>query len=224
MKKLFKTVLVICLCIVLLAGILTVWQWNNIKAFFLSVKYSSEEIDMFHKENEQKIDEILSDLTQGNLQTLTDEEKELLLSGNLTGEEALAIIKNTAGAKTDTKNNGEYNDRVYDLVAQIYLLRSRFTGELANLEAEALSVKKNTPAKERTISKRLMYIESYTGRAVALEQQCDAEMESIINQIDAELEKTSSSKDLILEIRAVYASEKEIKKSQLLSKYSKYFK
>ncbi|MBR2500199.1 MAG: hypothetical protein IKB60_03880 [Clostridia bacterium] len=69
-----------------------------------------------------------------------------------------------------------------------------------------------------------MYIEAYTGRAVALEQQCDAEMENIIKEIEAELKKTSSGTELISEIRALYASEKEIKKSQLLSKYSKYFK
>ena len=63
---------------------------------------------------------------------LTDEEKALLLSGDLTEEEALAIIKESQGSKTDQTNSGEYNDRVYDLVAQIYLLRSKFTGELAN--------------------------------------------------------------------------------------------
>lgn len=224
MKKILKIVLIIFICIMILVGTLTIWQWNNIKAFFLSVKYSSEEIDTLYKENEQKIDEILSGFTQGNLHDLTDEEKALLLSGDLTEEEALAIIKESQGSKTDQTNSGEYNDRVYDLVAQIYLLRSKFTGELANLEAEALGVLKNTPKEERTISNKLTYVEHYTGRAVALEQQCDAEMEGIIKEIEAELEKTKSSKALISEIWTLYSSEKEIKKSQLLSKYSKYFK
>ncbi len=229
MKKVLKIILIAVLCIVVIVGSLAIWQWNNIKALFLSLNYSAEEIDTLYIENEQKINSILSDFTQGEMRGLSEEEKAQLLTGELTSEQALEIIKNVSKPKTDesvseNSNSKKYSDELYNLIAQIYLLRDEYTNELTKLESEAISVKHNMSKEQKTIPNKLKYIELYTGKAVALEKQCDAKMESIIKKIETELKNTGNDTALISQIRALYASEKEIKKSQLLNKYSKYLK
>ncbi len=257
MNKKLKIILIVLLVIAIAVGALVIWQWGNIKAVFMTFKYSEEEINTLIVENDEKIERILDEITPHNLRALTEEEMAKLQSGELTREEALLLIKglslsdeerlaleeaiqngtfknanepeSESGVNQKSGKNVDEKSKVNtsgvdDIIAEIYLLRAEYVNALSGLEAEAVSSAKSIPNKELTISKRLDFIESYTGRAVALEGQCDARMNSLIALLDEELKKTGGNRAVISEIRSVYASEKELKKSQLLSKYGKYFK
>ena len=196
MKKVLKIVLVVLLILVAVLGALTIWQWNNIRALFMSINYSTEEIDALSKENEEKISAVMGELTKAE----ADEAKE----------------ENTSEEKEADKG------KIDAIIAQIYKLRSEYVNALSALEAETKAAVKSVPKEQRTATRKLELIELYTGKAAKLEKQCDAKMESLISQIKAELKGNSDSSRLISEIRSLYSSEKELKKSQLLNKYKKY--
>ena len=196
MRKVIKTVLMVLLILIVLLGALTMWQWNNIKALFMSINYSTEEIDALSKENEKKISTVLKEITEADTPKIEEE--------------------NTSEEKKADKR------KIDDIIAKIYKLREEYVSELSMLEKEARATIKSVPKKERTATKKLELIELYTGKAAKLEKQCDAKMESLISQIKAELNGRSDNARLISEIRSLYSSEKELKKSQLLNKYKKY--
>ena len=194
MKKIVKTILIVLLILIVFSGALAVCQWNNIKALVMSVNYSAEEIEALSKKNEEKITTVLEELNETKI----------------TENEVEEDSSEKAKLKIDA------------VVAEIYKLRSEYVSALSNLEAEAKAMAKSIPKKQRTATKKLEMIEIYTGKAVALEKQCDAKMETLIAKIKAELKGRKESHSLVSEIRSLYESEKKIKKSQLLNKYKKY--
>lgn len=221
MKKTWKVLVIVLLILAIITGALVVWQWNNVKVFFTALQYSADEIDTLITENEGKLDSILNDLSEGDMRGLSDEERDMLLNGELSEEEAISLIqKHKEENATAPKDTG----RVDEIISRIYLLRSEYVGALSGLEAEAKAAAKKIPKAERTISKKLALIEAYTGRGAALEKQCDAKMENLIQELKAELQKTGGNTSIISEIRSTYASEKRLKKSQLFGKYSKHLK
>jgi len=237
MKKGLKITLIVFVVIAVVLGALAVWQWSNIKAVFMSFKYSSEEINALVAENEEETDRILKKITTSDMRHLTDEELSRLQSGELSEESALDLIKgcsesdNADGEKSEGKS-GKTSDvnysakasgsKIDDIIARIYLLRAEYVGALAGLESEAASYVRSIPSKEWNVSKKLEVVDTFTGRAAALEVQCDARMNSLIRELEAELRRTGGNVGIISEVESVYAAEKELKKSQFLSKYGKY--
>ena len=213
MKKVLKTVLILFLSIAVILGALALWQWENVKVIFMTINHSQEEIDALVLENEQKTAQLLKKFTDTELQNLTDEEIEKLSKGEMTEEEALKII-----------NKNKSADKIDDIISRVYVLRAEYIGALSALESEALGAKKSIPKEQKTISKKLELIDYYTGRAAELEKQCDAKMEALISELEAELQKSGRDMSLISEVRSAYQGEKSAKKSQLLAKYNKYLK
>lgn len=107
-------------------------------------------------------------------------------------------------------------NKLKNLLAQVYLMKSNFTGQLDGLIAQA---KQEYIAGKGTVSKYGIG-KRYIGIASGLEAQCDARMESLLGEIKAELQRTGGDTGLVNEIRAVYESEKSAKKAALIEKYS----
>lgn len=216
MKKFYLILSVIAILI----AVLIFWQWGNIKAVFLSLVYSSEQIETIVAEKEEKANEVLKETTSTEFRPLTEEEAAKLQDGSLTKEEALNIIKGETDQKNDTSDNGEIDN----IISEIYLLRSSYVSELASLENEAMRAAGAMPKKDRTASKKLSFVNYFVSKAVALEDKCDSQMENILSRLKVVLKKQGKGTALISEIRESYASQKMAKKTQLLNKYSKYIK
>lgn len=127
--------------------------------------------------------------------------------------------KITDVSKKDDKVTSASVDAV---IARIYLLRAEYLNALSALEGEAMSAASSIPKKDRTTSKKLELIERFTGKGASLEGQCDAKMEKLLTELKVALEKSGGNMSVISEIRSVYASEKQLKKSELMSKYNRY--
>lgn len=221
MKKVLKIVLIIVLILLLISGALLIWQWDNIKAITASVKYTPEVIDTLVTENENKIDEVFSNLTEGGmLSELTEEEQEKLLSGEMS-EEEIEHIKEVLETPKENKEDVAPS-RVDEIISKIYVLRADFVGKLNSLEQQALEERLVIKQGGVTITELVTFVNKYTSGATSLEKECDSKMNSYIKELEAELERLGMSTSIISEIRSVYKKEKELKKSQLLSKYSKY--
>lgn len=93
MKKSLKITLIIIL--ILLAGIsaAAIWQRDNIKAFYLGMKYSSpDEISALLDDNDKIIADALKEYNAGEITELDEEQKKELESGTLTEQEAVDIV------------------------------------------------------------------------------------------------------------------------------------
>ncbi len=103
-----------------------------------------------------------------------------------------------------------------NLIAQIYVLRADFSGQLDSLvgQAKAEYVANKGKNKAGIAGK-------YLRKATDLESSCDSQMEGILSQIDAEIKRTGGDSGIVSEIRSAYESEKSIKKANLLAKYNK---
>jgi len=225
-KKKTKRWIAFSVAMVLLMGMGAVayWQRNNISALIDSqtltqeertAKLAAREGDLLKKISEQ------DPAIQVN--PLTEEQEQLLKEGKLTPEAALDIImgkgdkavKTSAGSTPEEDTQTAGDSKLNSLIAQIYLLRSSFTGQLNGLVAQA---KQEYIAGGGKVSKESIAAR-YIGIAGGLEAQCDGQMEAILSQIKAELERTGGDMSLISQIRSTYRGEKSAKKAQLLSQF-----
>ncbi len=218
MKKVLKTLAIILLIFAIVLASLVVWQWGNIKVLLTSVRYATETIDTMVAENKEHINQVLNELTDVNMRELNDEEREKLLSGELSEEEAVKVIMNMPEGQQQS------DDKVDDIISRIYLLRAEYISRLSTLEKDARAKGKAALKQKISISERLSLIETYTGKAAALEKECDARMKSLIKELENELKRLGKDTGIVSDVREYYEVEKKLKKSQLLSKYSKYLK
>lgn len=218
MKK-KKTVILIILAVIIAGlGALIYWQWNNIEALKYFATYSEEERQNKLDENEKAISDILDGMSGIDISRLSDEAVKMLQNGELTEEEAIAIITNKTtldeikSGKATLSNN---SSNLETLIAKIYVLRSTYVGKLDSLVSQAYGEYKAGGDSDAIVDK-------YIGIASGMEGECDGQIESLLSQIKTELEKTGGDMSLINQIRTTYKNEKSIKKGDLLSKYSNY--
>lgn len=129
---------------------------------------------------------------------------------------------NADASKGDNTYNKGTSASVDAIIAKIYLLRAEYLNALSNLEGEARSAASSIAPKDRTTSKKLELVERFTSKGASLEGQCDAKMEKLLTELKVALEKSGGDMSVISQIRSVYASEKQLKKSELFSKYNSY--
>ena len=214
-----KTVILIILAVIIAGlGALIYWQWNNIEALRYFATYSEEERQNKLDENEKAISDILDGMSGIDISRLSDEAVKMLQNGELTEEEAIAIITNKTtldeikSGKATLSNN---SSNLETLIAKIYVLRSTYVGKLDSLVSQAYGEYKAGGDSDAIVDK-------YIGIASGMEGECDGQIESLLSQIKTELEKTGGDMSLINQIRTTYKNEKSIKKGDLLSKYSNY--
>ena len=133
-------------------------------------------------------------------------------SGGETGGSEAAQPTQTQQASAPQEDTG----KLKNLLAQVYLMKSNFTGQLDGLieQAKQEYIAGKGKVSKYSIGKR------YIGIASGLEAQCDARMDALLGEIKAELQRTGGDTGLVNEIRAVYESEKSAKKAALIEKYS----
>lgn len=113
--------------------------------------------------------------------------------------------------------------RIDELVAEVYALRDYYTAQLAALEAAAIAEYEALPPAERTPSRKQDIAFACIDAAYALEDECDARMDAICQELSYLLLETGGSMSLVTDIRYAYASEKETARSVFLEKYADYF-
>ncbi|MBR5152003.1 MAG: hypothetical protein IKW60_00535 [Clostridia bacterium] len=214
MKKRWVVLSIVIIFLLLLSG-LAYWQRNNISALITGLTSTEEEITEKLAEQEKELLEKLSEVDpELQVNPLTEEQEQMLKDGTMTADEAIAIITGKAET-TDATEPAEENSTLNNLIAQIYVIRSNFTGQLNGLVGQAKQEYINGGGKisKESIAKKYMSI------AGGLEAQCDGQMASILSQIQAELERTGGDMSLVSQIRSAYYGEKSAKKAQLLSQF-----
>lgn len=114
--------------------------------------------------------------------------------------------------------------RIDELLAQIYLLRATYLNEIDTLVNSLKQEYLALPKKERSATVLLRYADRLATSAAELEKKCDAEMESILSELQSLLAEQGDKTDLVGQIRDAYAEQKRLKKTEMLNRYKKYLK
>lgn len=207
-------------------GALAYWQRNNIMALKYALGYSQEELQAMSSQNDEKILEILEKIPESEAMFLSPDVLNMLSTGELTEEEAVTVItgKSSLDEVIKQRNQPKKNDdsdedkkgenaNIQELIARIYALRGSYVGQLNGLVAQAKAEFLADKSRRGEIEGKYMSLGS------SLEASCDAQIESILSQMRAELEKSGGDLGIISEIRSVYANEKSIKKAEIFSQY-----
>lgn len=238
-----KIIILLVLFILLALIVTAVWlNWDTIIMVKDGLTTSQEVLEERKAENEVNQQEALKEAGIENIRPLTEEETKALETGEITEDEAVEIVignttieeikdnkKNTSNSSKPSSNQtsqskpvstapavselDKANARISQLIGQMYVLKSKFTGELSGLEGWAISTYKNNPSDKSKILK-----EGYN-RVVSLESQCDSQVNAILSELTQLLKQTGQSTELVNQIRNAYENEKQITKSYYLSKY-----
>ncbi len=218
-----KSIIIWTIVIVLVLSLAGVcyWQRNNIEAAYYAFFLSEEKRADLEKENNEIMNSIMEKFSQEGISALPEEAVQMIYEGSLTEEDAVNIITGRvtfeevkAGHKPSASQapaDSTQTPEIAALVAKIYILRGDFVGRLDALVSQGYAeYKAGTTSKKALAGK-------YLGLGASLEGQCDAQMESILSQIEAELKKSGGDLSLVSQIRAAYRSEKAAKKASIMS-------
>ncbi len=244
-------ILIILLVLLIAAGIFAYKNRNTISALYYTFTGQSEQVEIDKLDTDKRAEEAIQEYGIESIRPLNEEESQKLNSGELTEEEAIKIVlgqkdenadveklpakdnTNTGSAGTvdntaepeDDKADEELkkkNEEIAGLIGKMYVLKSKFTGELEGIEGWVTTqyrecVKQYGEGKIPTSEKIKIGREAYS-KALALESQCDSQVADILNRLTALLSETNQSTDLVSEIQAAYENEKKVAKSLYMSK------
>jgi len=227
MKMATRILLSILALLVVIVCLITIVQWDNIKALYIAKTHSSQEIEEMLDKNSDIRKKAVSGLP---VRELTEEEQEEIKSGKLGSEEALdRILDNSENVENneDLENSGtqqsaeeDYDAELAKLVGQIYVLESTYSGTVDSLVSNAIAEYKALPPEQHTDANKWDIAVKYLGQAYAMESSCDQQMATILSQIEGVLVKSGGDLSFVDQIKSAYESEKILQKDYYLSLYS----
>ncbi len=238
-------VVITAICIRFRNVVRMVVNWDNIMAYVNSQRYSKEDLEKQMADNKAKMEKIAKENPLVDIRgELTEEEKTALANGEITKEQAKKIVKGHTTlkeirenkkkeneSKKDESSNPqnttpkpdadkgkpttELNGRVSEIVSELYVIQADF---ISRLEAIGDSAYADYKATNYDRSKVMSIVDSYTGTVGAMESECDKKVNSLIKELNVELEKAGEDKTLAKDIQKYYYTEKSLKKSYYLDR------
>jgi len=227
MRKLGKLLLTL-LCLLVLALVsICIWQKDNLLLLLQSRQYGKDQLQDQMTQNEQMVNTAI-DSAGLPVRDLTEEEKQALQSGEVSREEILAAIlysddtEMTMGAEsaenTDTDDrHREYLKKLAEYIAEAYMLRAEFVGQLEEMFAEAKAEYRSIPKANRTVFKTAILVAKYVKKAGELEAAADAAMEELLSSISELCQEYGESDEIVATIRESYKAQKSSTKAYYLS-------
>ena len=140
-------------------------------------------------------------------------------TSNGTSKSSQNSSNTSALPKSSGTDEAEYNKKVADLVAKVYVIKANFTSSLAAFENDIISSYKALPTSERTNANKAKIVADNMSYALGLEAQCDAQIAAVTDELTALLKQYGKDTALVDSINSAYQQEKELKKAYYLSLY-----
>ena len=113
----------------------------------------------------------------------------------------------------------EYNKKVAELVAKIYVIKANFTSTLSAFESNIIASYKALPKEQHTTATKAKIVSDNMGYVTGLEAQCDAQIKAVTDELSALMKENGKDTSLVDAINSAYQSEKELKKAYYISLY-----
>ncbi|MBQ2996927.1 MAG: hypothetical protein IJE22_06850 [Oscillibacter sp.] len=105
------------------------------------------------------------------------------------------------------------------LVARVYILQEEYTIALDNMEDAAKEEYRGL--RNRTKKAMVKFAQGYVSKALALEKECDRQMDEIIGAMETLITENSGDMTLVDTVVETYASEKSLKKAWYMAELEK---
>lgn len=233
-----RYIILIILCIIVAAAaVVAVWQWDNIKALRYALGTSEAELEQEMEATQKELDDAAKEYNVPEI-NLTDEELAALESGDAdlgsvvdrvlsaagsAAEGAESGSQGESGSNTGTENSGSENNsagqdaEVQRLITSLYVLRSSYSSRLAGLVSSAQSEFASLPAENRTETAKRRIVASKISQASSLESSCDAQVNSIYQQLKSRLSALGQDTSRADQILSAYQQEKTLAKAKYMS-------
>lgn len=237
-------IIIVAVLRIVFPGVWRIITWDNITAAWNSWWYSSEDIERQMLENKKKMEKLAEEDPLIEIRgELTEEEVLALKNGEITQEEAASIVKgditleqirenkkkqdegsedtepvdepSSEETPPQTPTNPEANDKVSQIVSELYVIQADFITRLEAIGDQAYADYKATHYDR---SKVMAIVDSYTATVGEMEAECDKKVNSLVKELKSELAKVGRDDSLAREIQNYYYTEKSLKKSYYLNK------
>lgn len=117
--------------------------------------------------------------------------------------------------------SSEYEQQVNALIAEVLVLRENFLIKLDELMSQAIAEYKALSPEDRTGSKLMGMISDYLSKGLALEKECDAQIEEICARLEIVQRENSGDLSLVDTVFDNYVNEKSLKKAWYMAELKK---
>lgn len=230
MKRSTKVISIILSILVIALGYIAFTQRENIRVLLTLGTHSPEEFEEMLEENEEARREALAGIS---VREFTKEEIEAIKKGEISEEKALELITEApaSNGRSDHENSKatqspspkpqrDYDAELSGLIGQIYVLDATYSGKIESLLSNAIAEYKSLPPEMHTDTHKWSIGVKYLGIASAMESSSDAQMASILNQIESILVASGKDLSLVQQISSTYKNKKILTKNYYLSLYS----
>lgn len=284
-----NALLIILAIIIISAAVFVIANWKHVVRIYKGISYSEEEISSMQQENDKKTGELLNELAVETMRDLTDEERAMLASGELSKDDAIALIQGmlpplgfgetttespaqttfetsdtkveipaeittdadktepveitvssepevtepeetvetskaaetTEPAETTGDETEALKNRISEIIAEIYLLRATYLNKIDALVEESKQTYLALPTSQRGLSAKLRIIENTVKpKGTVLENECDASMKVLLDELKGILKQLNLGTEIITEIEKTYQEQKDLKMAELYNKYA----
>lgn len=238
MKKWQKITFVAIGIVFLGLGGVALWQRENLQAVYEAMHYNPEELGSQIQSTKQEVERVLEKYDLESIRRLTPEEEEQVKKGELSLEEAVERMmptrneeevgakeegvesQDTPEAKPETTPQAvskKESDLVKASTVKMYELQAKYLGLLGELEARGMQALRAIPSDQRTVQKMMSVGMPFMQEGLALESQCDGEVENVLHHLKEELVALGADYDIVETMRQAYYTEKRLKKAYYLS-------
>ena len=218
-------------------GGVALWQRENLQAVYEAMYYNPEELGSQIQSTKQEVERVLEKYELESIRRLTPEEEEQVKKGELSLEEAVERMMPTRNEEAGTKEEGlesqdtpeakpettpqtvskKESDLVKASTVKMYELQAKYLGLLGELEARGMQALRAIPSDQRTVKKMMSVGMPFMQEGLALESQCDGEVENVLHHLKEELVAIGADYDIVETMRQAYYTEKRLKKAYYLS-------
>ena len=238
-----RAFLVSGLVVVLGGGLLLgLFQGNNIKALFLAFTSDPQQLQLKQEEQGKKRDEILEKYgltppaTSGGTQSSASQagssagqledrvpEGETSHGQEQSQEEQASTSAGSSSSyqQAAQSQEDEMQAKIQAYVAQLYDLEEDYRGQLEQLAEETKLEFWGLPKDQQTKENKLAMVKTKTEELIEKEKECDAQVETILQGIQAVLDEEGVDSGLVSEIRAHYEDCKATWKAACLTELYK---
>lgn len=222
-------------------GVLSVWQWSNIKAARLYVSQSQEDLAEKILQNKESKRQLLLSYGDVAVCELTSEEEEQLVRGELSAEEAVQRLQKAMPIEEIGEGNPQESmpssgssrpmqkevqaevptEVVNKYVLRLNVLRAEFLAKLGGLYAAAKGDYLALPKAKRTKASKVSIAMGYMIDAANYEAECDKRVNQILAELSNELEAKGKDPSIADALQSAYVQEKDLKKAYYLSQLGK---
>lgn len=210
-------IIIIVVLLLLLGGLgwVAFTQRNNLGALYLALTSNPDNIAQLQQDQDKKQEDLLNQygLHKPDLGQISTQEPVLETQAPAPEASQPQPSQDAGGSSGSDANSQQQAEaqawaEIQGYVNQLYQVEAKYQGYLSGVVADAKAEFLALPKEQRTQQNKISIVWAKADTLIAQEKNCDAEVEGILSNIQAVLNRIGDSSNLVSEIRAYYENSK----------------